>query len=100
MQLYEQYRPQGWAEVVGQEKVLAKIDRLRSRGLAGRAFWLSGQSGTGKTTIARLIASEVAEGWNTDEVDATDLSLPPESANWSEGANVGAWGPSLGRRSS
>jgi DNA polymerase-3 subunit gamma/tau len=74
MQLYEQYRPGAWSDVVGQEKVLAKIGRLRSRGLAGRAFWLSGQSGTGKTTIARLIASEVAEDWNTEEVDATDLS--------------------------
>ena len=74
MQLYEQYRPTAWSEVVGQDKVLAKIDRLRGRGLAGRAYWLSGQSGTGKTTIARLIASEVAEDWNTEEVDATDLS--------------------------
>jgi DNA polymerase III gamma/tau subunit len=74
MQLYEQYRPQEWADVVGQDKVLAKIDRLRSRSLAGRAYWLSGQSGTGKSTIARLLASEVAEDWNTEEVDATDLS--------------------------
>jgi len=72
--LYEEYRPQNWAEVVGQDKVLAKIGRLRSRGLAGRAFWLSGQSGTGKSTIARLIGSEVAEDFNTEEVDATDLS--------------------------
>lgn len=74
MQLHEQYRPVAWCEVVGQGKVIAKIDRLRSRGLAGRAYWLSGQSGTGKTTIARLIAAEVAEDWNTEEVDATDLS--------------------------
>ena len=72
--LYEQYRPQNWSEVIGQDKVLARIDRLRARGLAGRAFWLSGQSGTGKTTIARLIASDVAEDFNTEEVDATDLS--------------------------
>jgi DNA polymerase-3 subunit gamma/tau len=74
MQLHEQYRPTAWPEVLGQDKVVAKIDRLRSRSLAGRAYWLSGQSGTGKTTIARLIASEVAEDWNTEEVDATDLS--------------------------
>lgn len=46
----------------------------RARGLAGRAFWLSGQSGTGKATIARLIAAEAASDWCVEEVDATDLS--------------------------
>ena len=73
-QLHEQYRPQAWSEVVGQDKALAKIGRLRKRGLAGRAYWISGQSGTGKTTIARLIASEVASEWCVEEIDATDLS--------------------------
>ncbi len=71
MQLHEQYRPSTWSEVVGQDKTLAKIDRLRKRGLAGRAYWLSGQSGTGKTTIARLIASEVADAWAIDEIDGS-----------------------------
>ena len=72
--LYEQYRPQRWEDVVGQDKALAKIGRLRKRGLAGRAYWLSGQSGTGKSSIGRLIAAEVASEWCTEEVDATDLS--------------------------
>jgi len=74
MQLYEQYRPSEWSHVVGQDKTLATIDRLRARGLMGRAYWLSGQSGTGKTTIARLLAEEVADDWCVEEVDATDLS--------------------------
>lgn len=74
MQLYEQYRPKTWAEVVGQEKVLATINQLRQRGLGGRAYWLSGQSGTGKTTVARLLAAELAADWCIEEVDATDLS--------------------------
>lgn len=74
MQLYEQYRPRSWSEVIGQDKTMALIDRLRKRGLAGRSFWLSGQSGTGKTTIARLIAAEVASEWSIEEIDATDLS--------------------------
>jgi len=72
--LFEQYRPADWSAVVGQEKPLAKIDAIRRRGLAGRAWWISGQSGTGKTTIARLIAAEVADPFNVIEVDATDLS--------------------------
>ncbi len=74
MQLHEQHRPSCWSEVIGQDKVVKRIDALRKRGLTGRACWLSGQSGTGKTTIARLIAQEVASEWCIEEVDATDLS--------------------------
>jgi DNA polymerase III gamma/tau subunit len=72
--LHEEARPTTWAEVVGQDKVLAKIDMVRKRGLGGRAFWISGLSGTGKTTIARLIAREVASTWHITEIDATELS--------------------------
>ena len=63
MQLHEQYRPRSWSEVVGQDKAIAKVKLLAKRGLAGRAYWITGQSGTGKTTIARLIAAEVASEW-------------------------------------
>jgi replication-associated recombination protein RarA len=74
MQLHEQYRPSAWSEVAGQDKAIARIDRLRRRGLAGRTYWISGPSGTGKTTIARLIAAEVADIDWIEEIDATDLS--------------------------
>lgn len=72
--LYEQYRPTAWADVVGQDRALAKIETLRSRGLGGRAYWIAGASGTGKTTIARLLAAEVADEWGTDEIDAETLT--------------------------
>ena len=52
-------------QVVGQGKAIRRIDVLRKRGLSGRAYWLSGQSGTGKTTIARLLAAEIADDFNT-----------------------------------
>lgn len=74
MQLHEQVRPTTWAEVVGQDKAIKLIDTLRRRGLAGRAYFISGQSGTGKTTIGRLIAAEVADEWSTEEIDATTLT--------------------------
>jgi DNA polymerase III gamma/tau subunit len=74
--LVEQYRPQTWADVVGQDKVIARLRSLASRaGLAGRAFFLSGQSGTGKTSIARLIAAEVAREWDIEELDAGALTV-------------------------
>ena len=76
MNLAEQYRPQTWSDVVGQPKVLDTIDRLRPRGLAGRAYFLSGQSGTGKTTIAMLLAREVAEEICVEEYDAGELTGP------------------------
>lgn len=74
--LAEKYRPKTWAEVAGQERVVTRLRQLATRGtLAGRTFWLSGQSGTGKTTIARLIAAEVAGEWDTEEIDATALTV-------------------------
>lgn len=72
--LCEQYRPDTFNTVVGQDKVIAKIHRLAKRGLAGRGYWISGQSGTGKTTIARLVAAEVASEWSIEELDAQALT--------------------------
>ena len=76
MNLAEKYRPRQWSEVVGQDKLVADLLRLRdATGLGGNAFWLSGKSGTGKTTIARLIAEEVADNCVcVTEIDADDLT--------------------------
>jgi replication-associated recombination protein RarA len=74
--LAEKYRPSQWSEVIGQEKVIGRIQALAKRGsLSGRAYWLSGQSGTGKTTIARLIAHDIADPFLIQEVDASALTI-------------------------
>jgi DNA polymerase III gamma/tau subunit len=74
--LHELHRPRSFADVVGQSKVIATLQRIRDKsGLAGRAYWLSGQSGTGKTTIARLIAAEVAEAYCTTEIDGGQVTI-------------------------
>lgn len=72
--LFEQYRPSTWADVVGQDKAVSRVAALRRRGLAGRAYWITGSSGTGKTTIARLIASEIAHPAYVHEIDAGALN--------------------------
>lgn len=75
MNLAEKYRPSKWEDVVGQPKALETIGRLRERGaLQGRAYFVSGASGTGKTTIALLLASEIADGICVDEYDAGELT--------------------------
>ena len=76
MQLAEKYRPRSWADVVGQGKIVTRLRALAARGgLAGRAYWLSGQIGTGKTTLAKLIAADVADPFNVAELDAAALSV-------------------------
>lgn len=74
--LYERYRPQNWDEVVGQDDAIGRIARIgRTSGLAGKAYWIRGKSGTGKTTIAWLLAREIADDQNIREIDATDLTV-------------------------
>ena len=75
MRLFEQYRPQSWPELIGQERAIAKIDILRRRGLGGRCYWISGPSGSGKTTTAYLIAAEIAERESWFEMPADKLDV-------------------------
>ena len=92
MQLTEKYRPARWADVVGQPKLLATIERLKERGsLAGRAYFISGPSGAGKTTIARLLAADVADSFFVEEVDATALTVAA-LRDMEREMNTSAWG--------
>lgn len=76
MLLYEKHRPKTFEDVVGQDKAVRVITGMRDRGgLGGQVFWLTGPSGAGKTTIARLIAREVADAYAVEEIDAQRLTL-------------------------
>jgi DNA polymerase III gamma/tau subunit len=97
VQLADKYRPQQWSDVVGQDKTVARLKALAARGsLTGRAFWLSGQSGTGKTTIARLIASEVADPFFVTDLDAGALTVS-ELQQLEREMSVYGWGEKNGR---
>ncbi len=50
------YRPQTFAQVVGQESIVRTIQRAISSNTTSHAYIFSGQRGTGKTTLARLCA--------------------------------------------
>ncbi|MBP3959532.1 AAA family ATPase [Gemmata sp. G18] len=97
MQLADKYRPKQWAEVVGQDKAVLRLQALANRsGLAGRAFWISGQSGTGKTTIARLIAAEVADEFFVTELDAGALNVS-DLQELEREMSARGWGEKAGR---
>jgi DNA polymerase III gamma/tau subunit len=70
--LFEKYRPKSFDEVLGQDKAVEKIKLLLKRGWGGRAWWISGSSGTGKTTLARIIASQGADELYITEYDSAD----------------------------
>ena len=70
--LYEKYRPSNFDDVLGQDKAIKKVKLLLERGWGARAWWLSGASGTGKTTIARIIAAQGADDFYITEYDSAD----------------------------
>jgi len=72
MQLYEKYRPKTLNDVLGQTKAVKVIKRLIQNGAGGRCFWISGASGTGKTTLAKIIADSIADDWFVIEFDSAD----------------------------
>ncbi|HEU4344086.1 MAG TPA: AAA family ATPase [Candidatus Binatia bacterium] len=73
--LFEKYRPGTWAEVVAQDKAVNRLLTVRQAGgFGGRAYWIAGQSGTGKTTIAKLLARDMADDWNVVELDAGEMT--------------------------
>ncbi|MDP3685862.1 MAG: DNA polymerase III subunit gamma/tau [bacterium] len=57
--LYRKYRPQTFAEVAGQEHVVRVLSRALEQGKLAHAYLFAGPRGTGKTTLARLLAKRV-----------------------------------------
>lgn len=76
-QLHERWRPTSLDDVVGQNKAVTTLTRLlSSSGFGGWAYWIAGESGTGKTTLARIIAQQVTTSkWDTVELIGRELTL-------------------------
>jgi DNA polymerase-3 subunit gamma/tau len=54
--LYRKYRPQGFDEVVGQEAVVRTLQNAVEHGQVRQAYLFGGPRGTGKTSMARILA--------------------------------------------
>jgi len=57
--LYRKYRPKTFKEVVGQEHVVKTLTNALKMGLISHAYLFYGPRGSGKTTLARLLAKAV-----------------------------------------
>lgn len=69
--LYRKYRPQSFAEVRGQDAIVASLQAALAAGKISHAYLFAGSRGTGKTSIARIFARELGTSPNDIyEIDA------------------------------
>jgi DNA polymerase-3 subunit gamma/tau len=57
--LYRKYRPKEWAEVMGQDHIVTTLKNAIAADRVAHAYLFAGSRGTGKTTLARLLAKAV-----------------------------------------
>jgi DNA polymerase-3 subunit gamma/tau len=57
--LYRKYRPQSFDDVVGQEPVVRTLRNAIANGQLRQAYLFAGPRGTGKTSMARILAKSV-----------------------------------------
>ncbi|GIG21361.1 hypothetical protein Cch01nite_20850 [Cellulomonas chitinilytica] len=69
--LYRRYRPENFAEVIGQDHVTAPLRQALRSGQVNHAYLFSGPRGCGKTTSARILARILNCAQNT-EASPTD----------------------------
>jgi len=73
--LHLKYRPQNFEEFIGNESVTESLKIILSRDKGEvKSFLFTGASGTGKTTLARIIANELkCEGMNLYEYNSANV---------------------------
>ncbi|MBE7699085.1 DNA polymerase III subunit gamma and tau [Oerskovia sp. Sa1BUA8] len=65
--LYRRYRPETFAEVIGQDHVTGPLRQALRSGRVNHAYLFSGPRGCGKTTSARILARTLNCARNTEE---------------------------------
>lgn len=69
--LHLKYRPISWGDVLGQDAVVDSIKSALKKATRPHSYLFTGPSGTGKTTIARILAKHLdIDATNIIEVDA------------------------------
>lgn len=69
--LYRKYRPSNFKEILGQDHIVRAISSSINLGNIAHAYLFSGSRGTGKTSVARILARELETSPNDlYEIDA------------------------------
>ena len=69
--LYQKYRPSSFKEVLGQEHIVKTLQSALKEKHPGHAYLFVGTRGTGKTSVARILAKELgAHDSDIHEIDA------------------------------
>ncbi|MEK7552086.1 MAG: DNA polymerase III subunit gamma/tau [Patescibacteria group bacterium] len=69
--LYRKYRPKGFEDVLGQDHIIKVIENSIKLKRISHAYLFTGARGTGKTSVARILAREIGcESEDLYEIDA------------------------------
>ncbi|MFA6992937.1 MAG: AAA family ATPase, partial [Candidatus Gracilibacteria bacterium] len=87
--LYRKYRPQSFKDVIGQDHVVKTLEGALKLGNIFHAYLFAGSRGTGKTTLARIVAAELgASGNDIYEIDAASNNGVDEMRALNEAVNT------------
>ena len=71
MSLYRKYRPKTFADVAGQEHIVTTLESAVKQDKLTHAYLFAGTRGTGKTSVARILAKELLiQGMEDEKVRA------------------------------
>ncbi len=87
--LYRKYRPKNFKEVSGQDHIVSVLEASIKKENISHAYLFSGSRGTGKTSIARILAREIGTHENDlYEMDAASQSGVDDIRALTEGVNT------------
>lgn len=82
-ELYKKYRPKNFDELIGNEHTIDSLRNMLEQDRLPHTILFSGASGTGKTTIARILAQELG----CTDSDIQELNMSHQDLRGIAGAN-------------
>ncbi|MDB0016787.1 DNA polymerase III subunit gamma/tau [Acidimicrobiia bacterium] len=93
--LYRKYRPEKLSQLVGQEEAVSLITQQIKKDNLGHAYLFSGPRGVGKTSLARIIATQLGCDpiFDITEIDAASNNKVDDIRDMNESVNFIASSP-------